>query len=561
MNMKQSIAVLHRIFSIAVLFTCCALSGIGYCQTNRPVTNSATPIIPAYPSDYSQRASDISSLREKVDQLAMQVEYEQKVSAVRNETILKMTDRSLSILAGFGAIAGLLGAISIVLGWYRDKQQHADYESERKFYEERVKASDAREARLMGQQLEMGDNAVARSAEMLTKQIDGITKIGGVIGLIEQTYQHQQKIEEDRNKDAQNMQNYRKMIEHYLASDRRKYEHAAASILSFKDYKAMQWTRLTDQERKLAERARNLFENIPDFIIQEQLTAETTKSRLARISQLFGVSAFYAKDVESAIEHLEKAKSIYSEMTFQPEDVYSRAYTNFFIGLIEKNWRSEDRAPVANLQEAKRHLGMAWDLVKIEKGQFLIPITLAEIESYIDSERDAAGKLLDDDIIPRLEGLRDSKSGLDENQSSLLLRSYLIRGNIAFKANKQSEALVWYEKGTAYDENKTSAYPMLSAALASNSDISVWRNCLEVLEKSGALMKFEETVRVTALAWAAIAAHYSADKVKKDYYLKELNGIGLEIRPLGKRVPLFFCPIQKIMVEFKALMEQINGLQ
>lgn len=559
MNVKKRQRVPHRIAAIAVLFTCCALSGIGYCQTNQPVTNSTALIAPAYSSDYSQRAPDISSLRQKVDQLAMQVECELKASEIRNETILKTTDRSLMILGCFGGLVGLLGVVSIVVGLYRDIRHHADYESERMFYEARVNASDAREARLMEQQLAMGDNAVARSAEMLTKQIDGITKIGGVIGLIEQTYQHQRKIEEERHQEAQKSQRYNEMIEHYLASDRKKYENAAVSILAFKRYSAMQWTRLTDQERNSADRARNQFDNIPDFIIQEQLTDETTKSRLARISQLFGVSAFYAKDVESAIKHLGKAKSIYLEMAPRAEDVYSRAYTNFFLGLIEKNWRSEDRSPVANLQEAKSHLDTAWNLVRNEKGQLLIPVTLAEIETYIDSERDAARKLLDDDIIPQLEGLRDSKNGLDKNQYPLLLRSYLLRGNIEFKANKQAEALAWYEKGRTHDP--ANAYAILSTTLASRSDANAWRNCLKVLEKSGALKKFEETVRVTALAWAVIAAHYSADVAKKSYYLKELNGIGLEIRPLGRRVPLFFCPIQKTMVEFRALMEQLNGLQ
>jgi hypothetical protein len=530
-----------RIVIIAVISAFCTLARIGYAQTNQPVTNAAPLVAPGYSSQYSQREPDNANLNQKVDKLAMQVEVELRAAELRNEAVLKATDRSLSILTAFGAIAGLLGAISIVVGWYKEKQHRADYESERNFYEERVKASDS------------------RFAEMLPQQIDNITKLGGVIGLIEQTYKHQRELEEERNKEAQKSLKYQEMIEHYLNSDRKKYDSATTSILEFKDYSAMQWTRLTDRERKLADRARNLFANVPDFLVQAQLTDDTGKSRLARILQLFGVSAFYAKEIESAAEYLERAKSVYSQISSRAEDVYSRAYTDFFLGLIEKNWRLKDRSPVANLKEAKTHLEAAWNLVAGEKRQLLIPVTLAEIGTYIDSERDAARIFLDEDIIPRLEGLRDSKKGLDGNQMPLLLRSYLLRGNIEFIANRQTEALAWYGKGRTHDP--ANAYPILSAALAAHSDADVWRNCLKVLDTSGALSKFEETVRVTALAWGVIAAHYAADVAKESSYLEQLKGIGAEIRPLGGRVPLFFCPMQKTMVEFGGLMEQLDRLR
>jgi len=73
----------------------------------------------------------------------------------------------------------------------------------------------------------------------------------------------------------------------------------------------MDWTALTDEEIALALRARIIFEGIPEFVLEDERTSDSWA--FARTCQLLGVSAFYANDIESAIELLNRSRDIYSK--------------------------------------------------------------------------------------------------------------------------------------------------------------------------------------------------------------------------------------------------------
>lgn len=80
-----------------------------------------------------------------------------------------------------------------------------DHQRERAFYEERIRGLEhregergTREASLVAQQLRIGEQAFSASDQMLARQIDGISKLGGVIDLLQKTFQLQLTREEEQ---------------------------------------------------------------------------------------------------------------------------------------------------------------------------------------------------------------------------------------------------------------------------------------------------------------------------------------------------------------------------
>src|ERR1017187_484006 len=61
------------------------------------------------------------------------------------------------------------------------------------------------------------------------------------------------------------------------------------------------------------------------------------------------------------------------------------------------------------------------------------------------------------------------------------------------------------------------------------------------------------TGRLTALAWAVIAAREVGDRQKQSRYAALLDDEGADIRFATGREPLFFCPTTKGLVNFDTL--------
>ncbi|HEY3915965.1 MAG TPA: hypothetical protein VGN61_15865, partial [Verrucomicrobiae bacterium] len=87
-----------------------------------------------------------------------------------------------------------------------------------------------------------------------------------------------------------------------------------------------------------------------------------------------------------------------------------------------------------------------------------------------------------------------------------------------------------------------------------------WERGLMVLEQpKGALQKQELTNKVTALAWAVLAARALNSDEKAVRYGQELDKIGASIREVchPPRKPLFFSPVSKTLVDFARLKKEI----
>jgi TPR repeat protein len=270
-----------------------------------------------------------------------------------------------------------------------------------------------------------------------------------------------------------------------------------------------------------------------------------------------GTSAFYANDIASAFSQLKEADNIFNSCQVRPEDSKKRAYTKYFLGIIEKNWQQETGVVKSNLKEAYEYLHDAFKLVKEDNKQFLIPITLAEVQSYRNDQQNDANKLIDD-IFDRFNKI--GSDSLDKNQGSLLVRTYLLKGNIAYK-DSPKDAIVWYKK--AIEKNKTNAYAHLSLAHSLPPDKTDeakehWKLGLDYLIRSGSIQKRELATRVIALIWAIVAAKKCDDINSSERYENELESTAHNLHSIDQRIPLFFSPLSKDILTFDDLKKELD---
>src|SRR5207247_4471721 len=115
----------------------------------------------------------------------------------------------------------------------------------------------------------------------------------------------------------------------------------------------------------------------------------------------------------------------------------------------EKNWRIVGAPPESNLVVAEKHLTEAREALKAEPKQFLIPVTLAEVKSYKSDNRTEACEILDE-LISKLQQLARGNQ-IDPNQTALLVRALLLKGNLHCYAHEQSKAANCYETAAGVD--------------------------------------------------------------------------------------------------------------
>jgi len=475
----------------------------------------------------------------RLNRLEGRLDSEIKTAQLRFDTMTNSTERAFNILIWVGAIIGvmgtILGSVVIIITWMRERRQHADYEHERKFYENRAEKSGTLEA------------------EAIRGEITNIDKINSVIGLIETVYEKQQKREEELVYVKTTLKELGDKLSGVTGHFDKQYKEVAYSILAFENLSRLDWTQLNSNEANKANRARAIFEILPETALRDNESKRPLQH--GRMLQLLGVSAYYANDVESALKYLEKAKKIFTS-DCPKEYLYPYAFCLHFLGIIDKNWKHTSRNIGSSLKGAYDFLKEADDLLKHETDEFLTPLTYGEVCSYLSSyKQEAVDKI--DNIITKLEE-RKSKKRLDDNQSALLTRAYLIRGNIYYNKGDWEFSTRLYDKAIAHSKNH---FAYLSKALVTSDKKrrkQQFQEALIFLERSDALKKAEVTVRLTSIAWALIASHEVGDKEKIKKYTDELEKVGKNIRTVENRDPLFFSPLSKSPVVYDNLKQAVS---
>jgi len=259
---------------------------------------------------------------------------------VKLDAVATATDRVFNLFYVFGAVGTVLSAVFIVFCALRERQarsdylaaqeQHSnDYKGERRFYEERALAyerrerasqdyiltlarkTSGREFRLLDQQISQGQVSTIRSSEILTEQLRSLSQLGDVIKLVKETFHLELTKSKEDIEERRKRQETEHMVGAFRGFYKARYTRVNELISSFGRHTAMDWTALTDEEIALALRARIIFEGIPEFVLEDERTSDSWA--FARTCQLLGVSAFYANDIESAIELLNRSRDIYSK--------------------------------------------------------------------------------------------------------------------------------------------------------------------------------------------------------------------------------------------------------
>jgi len=380
------------------------------------------------------------------------------------------------------------------------------------------------------------------TSRFLSEQIETIGGIRNVIGLIRESYELQKSRETDW-KDVKGL--FDDLGKHFAEA----YASVKNRILSLQSVSRMGWSKLSVFQLTLAASARAEFRSIPGSVLQNVSKKNTYE--FARVCQLLGASALYANDIGHAEQLLGLARETYNPLPIDPDFRESMAATYFFLGLIAKSWIEENRPLVDALGDATRHLEKAGEFLVHKKNEFLVPITLAEVESYLPASQSGARERLTG-IIQALEKL----SSRDENQQRLLVRAYLLRGNL----ERGSDADAAYRAALRHDPKNP--YATLSIALnsADKSEKAKWfSEGLEALKESRALDKHELTTRATALSWAVIAAHELRRATDRDRYQKDLDTIQAAAVSTGGKIPLFFSPLSRKLHRFEELRSDIDN--
>jgi tetratricopeptide (TPR) repeat protein len=529
--------------------------GNGQPSSPRSAKNSSSPGEP-------EQSHDTSEIEEKVDSLNRRLDSELRASNDRYEVLLRTTERDFHAIELFVLLGSLF--VGVFVGWatYREAQQRG---KDRLFYESRVKEAEQREEETHSYAVRFAEQQLSRAGEVVSVQIENMTKLGAVIDLMNKTFDKQlqslTQLDQLRNEITKMQASLANVTNHY----EKQYSNVEVTLAPFTERSRMDWPKISGEEAAETNRALGIFQDIPEWFLAEK--EKTDRFGFAHLYVVLGQAAYHANQIAAATEYFAKSVRLYGH-DYDDKHRLARAFCSHYLGLIDKNWCPAGLNKGMNLETAKRHLDEAWDLLKSNTNEFLTPVTLAEVRSYSSRDRTASAEQLgtilengqfDDGIIRNLMKIKASPRGLDPNQSDLLTRALLIRGNLEYVDEHFERALEYYTLAHVHDGE--SAYALFSMAQATSNKqekADLFREGLDALESSGALNKRETSSKLLAVAWAVVANHTLKEERKRDKYLRQLRSVGASPHAVGKREPLFFCPVNKVQVLFTELWETLG---
>ena len=429
---------------------------------------------------------------------------------------------------------------------YRREWQHFEegqrlerenYARERKFYEMQAARWAEQESKLSAQQLEMG--------VLQSKNIEALGQVLNVIA----------KASDIRLKREEGHEEFESMLRSLRTGAERRYMQARDEADRLSDVKAAQWPTLPLDRRQVAIGALRAYQSVDDFIKEERSKKEAP--RHAVLLQHLGVFAYYADhNYEGAITYLGDAIKLFGDQVVDDQFKPAQAWARHFLGVLKKNWPLRIEPPGTSLRQAQELLDAAEAYLTMQSGQFLTPLTHAEVLSYLPDQHDAADAKAAK-IVDLLEGLCTSKKA-DRIQMGLLPRAYLLRGNIAHMRRDRPGACNFFAQ--ARDAAETNPYTWLSLAEATvdaDSATPHWTKGLSLLPRPPAADKPETSTRILVFSWGILASHFLADSDSLKAYRTAFEEIGSLIEKEGKYTPLFFSPTTKNLVPFDELSHQL----
>jgi tetratricopeptide (TPR) repeat protein len=449
-----------------------------------------------------------------------------------------------------------------------EESRAKDYNKERDFYEKRAIAfedlqrtatyhamdlsrhADVREQVSARQQKQVGQKFMEHTDQMLNAQIDNVTKLGGVIDLVNKVFAFQGDKEKQQKEVMDEFAKLRQEFSSLTKGFDEHYGQAKGLIFKLKEVKALQWPSLSPENHTVAEEARTLYASVLDSVKRRQEAANPMEH--AHMLQLMGTAAYYANNIDTAFAFLEEADRTYDRHDKEAlEHPQPRAYTKHFLGVAAKSWQNRNRM---GLGQARGYLEDAYKTFKLKADQFLTPITLFEVYSYIPAEQENARRMLSE-LVERMTKKKEAGS-LDTNQKALLVRGYLLMGNLAFVKENLEEARRYYRMAKEADaRNPFAELSLLFSTEKSEYDADDWKRGLAMLDRS--LQKRETTTRMTTLIWACVAARRAGDSGRQQEYFREFEAIEGSFVSKSEREPYAFSPISKNLATHKELQVEL----
>ncbi|HEY4678799.1 MAG TPA: hypothetical protein VIJ01_16655, partial [Candidatus Angelobacter sp.] len=277
-----------------------------------------------------------------------------------------------------------------------------------------------------------------------------------------------------------------------------------------------------------------------------------------------GVLAYYDNNVIEALAYFDRSAQYRAQdhdVELTTNEAYRMwfAFVHYFRALIQKNW--------GELSEALHEIEQSAKLLETRIGEFLTPVTKAEILSYIiGDERRCRAEL--QGLLNRITELENAAVNqgkkLDANQTRLRTRMLVLLGNTYFVANEFSDALNQFKLALQFSPNDY--YALASAAqcykkLGDGPSAEHFKRCLDLIERSGDFRRKRETiVRAVIAALAAHAAHGCSDHLRYEQYAREARDLLSGDLAVDGLLPKFFSPATKRLVSAGELLTEVELL-
>lgn len=536
------------------------------------------------PSARSQSQDDLQKYRDLAIEAARTADKASEKANNAVDAANRRFDAVEKIVYVFSAMASIFLIAVAVAEFVRRKTEQERFDvllRRQDRFDDLAAAAAGQQTRLVENQISLGENVLLRSEEVLQKQLDTMTKMGDVIRLVEEIFESRMKQEQGR----ETLQAELGIIKDKLAQDAKNAQILLKDLvidpaLTLGDLKRSDWPTLGDEERNVAATARMTFRNTSAEVLGEAV--KDNRLVIAQVYYLLGVSAYYSNDISDALRLLHAARKLYEDTRGELPAEHRRpaAFCFYYLGLIEKNWWRSVRPIEENFREARHFLEEADRRHKADD-EFLTPLTLIEVESYIAGERFSART--------RLTGVLKAFKNLDEKglldiHRSLRQRAHLLLGNIYLLERQQHDAAeefraasIWRYKvdsdGNTTDEMdsekkdalRPNHFAMLSlgklvpAEVAGEQALNALREGFQLLIAVRALEKQELTTRGSNLAWAAIASHLISHEHKAEYASRFFQAMA-RVRKVGDRMPLFFSPLSQEVVTAEDLVKAVRTI-
>jgi tetratricopeptide (TPR) repeat protein len=435
------------------------------------------------------------------------------------------------------------------------------------------------------QQVEVGGFQLSNMHANPTEQFKPVKGVGDVIETVQKTLQFRLEQEE---RVANAIKGIDKITKEQERIKNQRFDNAIGILGQFKKTSRMEFSALTDEQYKRAIRLQGLVADLDESLKDRGVDIA------GRLLYTCGVTAYYDNDVIEAISFLDRAANCRAadhDAELKTNDDYRTrfAHIHYFRALVQKNWGNISTA-LHEIQESRK-------LFPAQSGEFLTPVTEAEILSYIAGQEQQCRRELrklysdiqavevssksssqagplspvegptepqtDETVESEEQVGSERQRGLNVNQRRLRNRTLVLLGNTHFVLGEYREALKEYEM--ALEFNRTDYYASYSAAQCYRALTEDKRaqeefaHCFAAIEASRDFRrKRERIVRAVIAVIAAKAARFAGDDDHYHEYAREARDLLDGNLDVGELSPKFFSPSKKRLVNASELLIELG---